>query len=405
MAKSVERLRYFDGEYLRSYDFTDEQSYHIEMRRLLNRKLHLYGIVYGLRIVQDADSVSGGPYFFSIEAGMAIDQIGREILVPAPYSLTGVLDGPDIHSGPYEVWICYQETDTGLPADGYAGCVGDNQNTRLLETFQIQLRPLTGPSLFTDCGGVRLGVVNVANVGPLGPSIVPPANNVERAYVGIRAQRIIAPDPEPDGFAMTGPPAGAPNDRLPGYLDVHPSVFERGNLIVKKNAVIGDDFVLTPGSGGVPGTIPATGNLKITNDLFLNGDFYGLINGNWLELKQYIQSQMPDIQVGTADINLAGVTTPSGTQIVSITTKLPSVSGAPTVLLSIIETDWRDQKALVGQGAVTVTVTNGTPTLVSGKNWSFPINYTVSPAVTLSGGLTGLPLTGLQVSYLVIFMP
>ena len=75
----VQRLRYFDGEYLRSYDFTDEQTYHIEMRRLMNRKLHLYGIIYGLEIVQDDDSVpSTNSYFFSIAPGMAIDKSGRE---------------------------------------------------------------------------------------------------------------------------------------------------------------------------------------------------------------------------------------------------------------------------------------------------------------------------------------
>ena len=92
MANPVQRLRYFDGEYLRSYDFTDEQSYHIAMRRLMNRRLHLHGIVYGLEIMQDQDSVpSSGIYSYSISPGMAIDQTGREIIVTAPYSLTNVL--------------------------------------------------------------------------------------------------------------------------------------------------------------------------------------------------------------------------------------------------------------------------------------------------------------------------
>ena len=38
MSNQIERLRYYDGEYLRSYDFTDEQAYHIEMRRRLNHR-------------------------------------------------------------------------------------------------------------------------------------------------------------------------------------------------------------------------------------------------------------------------------------------------------------------------------------------------------------------------------
>jgi hypothetical protein len=53
VSNQVQRLRFFDGEYLRSYDFTDEQSYHIDIRRRLNHRLHLRGIVDGLQIVQE----------------------------------------------------------------------------------------------------------------------------------------------------------------------------------------------------------------------------------------------------------------------------------------------------------------------------------------------------------------
>ena len=115
MSNQIERLRYYDGEYLRSYDFTAEQAYHIEMRRRLNHRLHLHGIVYGLEIQQDQDSPPQPPYFYSILPGMAIDHSGREIFVPAPYPLSSVnvLNRPGLEGlKAYEVWLCYRETQT-----------------------------------------------------------------------------------------------------------------------------------------------------------------------------------------------------------------------------------------------------------------------------------------------------
>jgi len=411
----VQRLRYFDGEYLRSYDFTDEQSYHIEMRRLMNLKLHLHGIVYGLEIVQDQDSVpSGGIYFYSIAPGMAIDTQGREIVVPAPYSLTNVLNGPDLNVGSsYEVWICYQESETGLPAAGYLDCNVKNQNTRWQEVFQVQLIPTVGPSVITECGGVRLGIVTLTtSPSGLGKAIQNPPYNTRRHYVGIRAQSVIAPDQvdaSPDPFDITALTTTVPDKPLPGYLDVHPGVFNHGNVVVKKNLVVGDDFPLdNTVYKNLPDltTIP-TGNVKITQDLFLNGDFYGFINGNWFNLKDYIQTLTPNIVVGSLSISIPpGTTTTGSSSATTVTTTLPSIGKAPQVLLSITETDWIDEEhwhhwATMGgiQVAVTSTLTNS-----SGQNWSLTVQWTVSPSATF-GGHSYLPVTGLVVNYMVVFTP
>src|SRR5262249_29184779 len=150
--------------------------------------------------------------------------------------------------------------------------------------------------------------------------------NKGRAYIGIRAQRVIAPDEEPDTtFKITQQNIKLP-DRipLPGYVDVQPSVLERGNLIVEKNVVIGDDFELNASLHKKlpkPSDIPATGNLKVTSDLFLKGGFYGLLNGDWYGLKQYIQTLMPNIVVG------APVTIPISPQAAAITSSVHTVPG------------------------------------------------------------------------------
>ena len=81
MATQIERLRYYDGEYLRSFDFEAEQNYHLQMRRRLNMGLHLPGIAEGLEIKSSTDS---GITSCWITPGMAIDGFGREILVTAP---------------------------------------------------------------------------------------------------------------------------------------------------------------------------------------------------------------------------------------------------------------------------------------------------------------------------------
>ncbi len=47
---SYKRTRYFHGMLLTERDFQEEQIYHQEKRRLLNRMLHGWGVVCGLGV-------------------------------------------------------------------------------------------------------------------------------------------------------------------------------------------------------------------------------------------------------------------------------------------------------------------------------------------------------------------
>lgn len=69
------RPHYFTGRLLTAEDFRAEQDYHVGKRRLLNRALHGAGIVQGL----EAALVGGD---VRVEAGLALDCTGREIVVP-----------------------------------------------------------------------------------------------------------------------------------------------------------------------------------------------------------------------------------------------------------------------------------------------------------------------------------
>lgn len=417
MPNPVQRLRYFDGEYLRSYDFTDEQSYHIAMRRLMNMRLHLHGIVYGLEIVMDQDSVlPNGPFFFSIAPGMVIDKTGREIVVTAPYSLSNVLTGPGLTPGWYEVWICYQENETGLPAAGYVDCNVQNQYTRFQESFQVMLKPVAGPSLVTDCGGIRLGTVDL-QTGALGLQITK-ANGTGRTYVGIRAQRVIAPDEEKDTFDITAlTPPGPPDTLLPGYLEVYPSVFNRGNVVVKKNVVVGDDFVLDSKTyKNLPNNIPATGNLKVTNDLFLNGDFYGysIKDGTWYSMAQLVQSFTPKIVVGPPiQITLptpakANPQPPTTNPITSNQFPAFPSSSAPQVMLAITEMDWQDPSVIQanwnGKGVITVSAANPAVNAAAAGFNTLTVQWTVGPVLQV-GATWMYPISNMVVNFIVIYQP
>ena len=415
MSNQIERLRYYDGEYLRGSDFSDEQAYHVEMRRRLNHRLHLHGIVYGLQLQPDQDSPPSPAFpFFSIEPGMALDQSGREIFVPAPYSLSAesILNRAGLTKGPNELWLCYQETPTGLPAAGYRDCNAKDQYTRWQELFQVVLKPLhpIKTSIVTpDCGGVRLGILTLDYSSADGWQITD-AKNVGRSYVGIRAQRLIAADEEAETFDMAKQNILLPKRiALPGYIDVKPSVLERGNLIVEKNVVVGDDFVLN--DPALPNPIPDSGNLKITHDLFLNGDFYGEVGGKWFLLKDYIQTLMPSTVVGgpitvplaptLASPEAGSFPVPGGVQSLIVTSK------APKVMLSINGILWQSEKFLHAKwGSIAADISLGitaqiTQSLANKQSYDMSITWTATPAIT--GPV--LPIKSIEVGYVVVFLP
>ncbi|MDO4261631.1 MAG: hypothetical protein Q4C82_06095 [Eubacteriales bacterium] len=73
---SFERNNYYYGKLLTSKDFENEQGYMNDKRRLVNRTLHGFGIVYGMDVTAADDSS------VILQSGMALDASGREIVVP-----------------------------------------------------------------------------------------------------------------------------------------------------------------------------------------------------------------------------------------------------------------------------------------------------------------------------------
>lgn len=138
-AEEVERVRYFERQYLTAEDLTAEQQYHRDMRRRHNLAHHTPGIVAGLRIEKKQ---SGTTFEYWVLPGMAVDGYGREIIVLAPARLdTGLFDAVrgDRHAA---VWIGYDEERAGAPGYGWADCEDPGEAyRRTVETWQIVVEP------------------------------------------------------------------------------------------------------------------------------------------------------------------------------------------------------------------------------------------------------------------------
>ena len=74
---NFKRARYFHGMLMTDRDFREEQIYHNEKRKLLNRMLHGWGVVCGLK-VKSTDPASP---CVVVEPGMALNCHGNEILL------------------------------------------------------------------------------------------------------------------------------------------------------------------------------------------------------------------------------------------------------------------------------------------------------------------------------------
>ena len=85
-----ERNRYYYGKLLTEQDFNQEQKYGNDKRRFINRFLSGTGVAAGLKVV------AVGEKSISVEAGMALDFAGREILLAAPVNRNlSMIDGFD----------------------------------------------------------------------------------------------------------------------------------------------------------------------------------------------------------------------------------------------------------------------------------------------------------------------
>lgn len=163
-----ERNRYFYGKLLTVRDFLSEQTYLSDKRRMANRLLYGSGVISGLQVIAvDDKSVS-------IETGAALDQMGREIVVPSPLTLKlSNIEGFKNNDYARNIYLCIAYDEKGKePVHAVAGSLHDeevSEHNRILESYRLfiheqPLEPamqeyehlITDTSVWYDDGLVRI---------------------------------------------------------------------------------------------------------------------------------------------------------------------------------------------------------------------------------------------------------
>jgi hypothetical protein len=257
----IERVNYFERQYLSWKDLKLDQNYHMEMRRRQELSQHLWGIVFGLQILQD--KVSGE---WALQPGMAVDAYGREVYVPAVEALdtsaiANYLAGQGLPAL-VKVWLAYDPEKSTPPAPGWQVCGAGTQYTRVDEGFQILYKnvqdvfpkgddPSTWPPVYLDLPDdpkanpwpVYLGTViwDVDPSNPPNPIITnvvspDPADKRARRYIDIVAAEILGPvNRIKMKSADLSAPDPLPSDPTkPGYAGIAVEIL--GSLTVDRNA-------------------------------------------------------------------------------------------------------------------------------------------------------------------------
>jgi hypothetical protein len=175
-----ERNNYFYGLLMDVERFRKDQTFLDGKRRLVNRLVTGSGVVCGL------DVVSAGPSgLVTVRPGVAIDALGREIVVPEPHTIdprqptdaAGQPTGSPLSTGLVELCLAYTEVKTDLvpvlvpDCDGPGTCAAST----IRESHVVIVRPAPAPTLPAGC--------------TLGPLPSPP----EPALHDLLATRLLAP--------------------------------------------------------------------------------------------------------------------------------------------------------------------------------------------------------------------
>ncbi len=132
-----ERNKYYYGKLLSVEDFTAEQKYVNDKRRIINRLIHGMGVVSGLNVVCVDDRT------ISVDSGLAFDNTGREIVIDVPVikklDLINGYENACGEGGAY-VYLCleYNESETG-EAHNIAASGASGASDRISESYDLFL--------------------------------------------------------------------------------------------------------------------------------------------------------------------------------------------------------------------------------------------------------------------------
>ncbi|HEY3284057.1 MAG TPA: tail fiber domain-containing protein [Armatimonadota bacterium] len=144
-----QRPRFYEGQYLGADDLSAAVGYGRVQAARHALGAHAWGIAVGLQLKENP--LPGGAVDVFIMPGYAWDGFGRPLAVlaplkvaPAPFDALYKYD-PVVDKGTkgrlVEVWLRYDETETGPPKPGFGVCDTADQNARVQETYRVEIGP------------------------------------------------------------------------------------------------------------------------------------------------------------------------------------------------------------------------------------------------------------------------
>ena len=119
------RVRYFFGQVLSAEDLSAEQEYFLEKHRRHNRTLHGAGVVFGLEVSRQKDSVV-------VQPGLGLNCRGEEIFICEPVELPF----PEVGEKAFLILSYAEKMTAPVPAAGE-----DMQFSRIEESFKVAYEP------------------------------------------------------------------------------------------------------------------------------------------------------------------------------------------------------------------------------------------------------------------------
>lgn len=180
MTDITKRLNFFEGFFTTAKDWNDGQNYHLEKRRLHNRRLHTPGVIRGEGEELRVKATDPAGLSVKVLPGAAMDSAGNEICLLQPRTLT---INPSDYTLPQLIYIAIKYEDE--PSDYVENVENSDYNghTRIAEIPHLELtsvKPNNQNELELARIDLQTGVTEVTNPGdPDNPS----GNQIDRCYI------------------------------------------------------------------------------------------------------------------------------------------------------------------------------------------------------------------------------
>ncbi|GLY05340.1 hypothetical protein [Actinoplanes sp. NBRC 101535] len=136
----VQRPTFFEGQILSAADLTATVDHARNHAARHDRYLHEWGIAEGLTLVAEPRTEPSGAVTVTLRPGVAVDGTGREILVPAPVTLSETQFGETVGSGSSPA-DRHPVLLAGLDREPVAtGLLDDTGADRIDESYQVLFR-------------------------------------------------------------------------------------------------------------------------------------------------------------------------------------------------------------------------------------------------------------------------